>query len=123
MGYGAFMKVKNDLSVPIHLLVQDVDCMYDGGEQGSNLSLFHDVDLQPGQSLPASGTQYIEAKASGGCAFAPSKFTLNVVDVGTIGIEDDSENYFVANNTDPNALSANINNSGQQAQITITVYT
>ena len=122
MGYGAFMSVKNDLTEPIRLLVQDVDCMYDHGEQGSNLSLFHDVTIQPGQSLPASGTQYIEANATGGCFFNPSKFTLNVVNIGTIAIEDDSQNYFVANNSDSDAISANINNSDQQARITITIY-
>lgn len=122
MGYGANMNVKNDLKVPIHLLVQDVDCMYDNGADGSNLSLFHDVVIQPNQSLPASGTQYIEAKGSGSCFFDTSKFTINVVNIGTITIQDDSQKYYVANNSDTDNISANINNSGDQASITITIF-
>ncbi|GLV53315.1 hypothetical protein KDH_01700 [Dictyobacter sp. S3.2.2.5] len=122
MGYGAFMTVKNELPTPLQLFVEDTQCMYDGGQEGSNLSLFNDVVLQSNQILPASGRQYIEAKASGGCFLEPSSFTLNASNIGKVTIVESGNNYYANDNTNPDALSININNSGDQAVITVIVH-
>lgn len=80
MGYGAFFKVQNNRSRPLRLFVTDVNCMYDNGDQGSNLSLFNNATVPGSGALPSDGTQYIEVNASGGCFFQTSTFHLKVTD-------------------------------------------
>ncbi|WP_175967935.1 hypothetical protein [Burkholderia sp. BCC0322] len=75
----------------------------------------------------ASGRIYIEAKNSGSCFFESSRFKLKVTDnsngaiIGTVSFVDSSANWTVASNTNPDVLNVNIDNSGSQATITVTV--
>jgi hypothetical protein len=127
MGYGAFMKVVNNRSDVVQTFVTDVNCMYDGGEDGSDLSLFNNAKIDAGSSVPdAQQGQYIEAKNSGGCFFESSTFTLKVEDgtnhvvIGQVVFEDSSENWnFTSSN--PDVIDVYVNNSGDQAVIQVTV--
>jgi hypothetical protein len=127
MGYGAYMNVINDRSAAIQLFITDVNCMFDGGEEGSNLSLFNNALVKASSSLPESGNQYIEAKNSGGCFGADSTFTLKVEDaenhaiIGSVIFNENYENYAVQSNSNKDVIDVNINNSGDQARITVTV--
>jgi hypothetical protein len=126
MGYGAFMNVVNNRSEPVLLFVTDVDCMFDNGDQGSNLSLFNNAKIAEGSSLPPGGTEYIEAKASGGCFLADSKFTLKVEDsatqtiIGHVAFDDSGGNWTYSNDNE-DVIDVYCNNSGDQARITVTV--
>lgn len=128
MGYGAFLKVVNNRSTPIQGFVTGVECMYDHGEQGSNLSLFNNAVIPGSSSLPASEAgQYIEETGSGECAFLVSTFSLKIEDatnhaiIGQIDFREDSDNYEVSNNDNKDVLDVYLNNSSPQAQIQITV--
>jgi hypothetical protein len=126
MGYGAFMNVINNRSEPILLFITDVACMYDNGDQGSNLSLFNNAKVATTSSLPPGGTQYIEAKASGGCAFSDSTFTVKVEDsstqtiIGHVAFDDPGQNWTYRNDNE-DVIDVYCNNSGDQARITVTV--
>lgn len=126
MGYGAFMNVVNNRSKSIHLFVTDVACMFDNGEQGSNLSLFNNTKVPGGSSLPAAGTQYIEADATGGCFFNDSTFTVKVEDadtktiIGHVAFTDSAENWSYKNENE-DVIDVYCNNSGRQAHITLTI--
>jgi hypothetical protein len=129
MGYGAFMRVTNNRKTDIQLFVTNVQCMYDNGEEGSNLSLFNNAIVPASQALPVPGGngQYIEVKASGGCFFETSTFNLKVedvvnhVEIGEADFSEDDENWSLADNTNKDVIDVMINNSGDQAQIAITV--
>jgi hypothetical protein len=120
MAYGAYMTVTNRTQKPITTLINNVECMYDHGDERSNLSLFNNVTIKPGDSLPGATGQFIKAKASGGCAFKPSYFTLQVVGVGTVGI---SERHSEYSGKSVSGIALGIDNSGKQATITMLVYT
>jgi hypothetical protein len=45
--------------------VQDVECMYDGGLEGSNLQVFENAAIPHDSAWPPNGPQYIEAIGSG----------------------------------------------------------
>lgn len=87
MGQGAFMVVVNLDSQPHHLEVNDVNCMQNGGESGSNLNIWNDVTIEPVSAIPAFGQplQYIEADGSGGCAFEQSHFAIQFDQGGATG--------------------------------------
>jgi hypothetical protein len=52
--------------------------MYLDGEDGSDFGPITSSSLEPGSELPSpGGSQYIEAKASGGCALTDSTFVMN----------------------------------------------
>ena len=129
MGYGALMKVVNNRATPIQTFVTGIVCMYDNGDQGSNLSLFNNVVIAGSTSLPASGEgQYIEEIGSGGCALQESTFSVKIEDAtnhAIIGQVDFTENggndYEVANNDNKDVLDVYLNNSSPQARIQITV--
>ncbi|QGN31675.1 hypothetical protein [Microlunatus sp. Gsoil 973] len=127
MGYGAFFNVQNNRSQSLRLFVTDVQCMYDNGDQGSNLSLFNNAVVSGKSALPASGTQYIEVKASGGCFFQTSTFHLKVTDdangaiIGEADFLEDDNNWNLDKNTNPDVINVMINNSGDQARMTVTV--
>jgi len=127
MGYGAFMNVVNNRSEALRLYVTNVQCMYDNGDQGSNLSLFNNAVVNGGAALPASGTQYIEVKASGGCFFETSTFNLKVTDdsdkaiIGEADLLENDNNWYLDKNTNEDVINVMINNSGDQARITVTV--
>src|SRR4051794_6604614 len=110
MGYGAFMHVTNNRSTPIQLFVTDVTCVYDNGDQGSDLSLFNNTTVGATSSLPGSGNQYIEARNSGDCFLAPSNFTLKVEDagnhaiIGQVVFEESSDNWTVSSNSNTDVI-------------------
>jgi hypothetical protein len=126
MGQGAFMTVENKSKTPIMLFVNGVSCMYDNGEQGSNLQTFNSVEVDPGQQVPSSGKQYIEDKDSGTCAFDTATFTLAVTDskrnsIGTVAFSESSSSYSaVSSNTDLIQVLCS-NDTGDQSIIVVTV--
>ncbi len=119
MGYGAFMRVINTTDGDITLTVGDMNCMYDDGSQGSNLQVFNNVTLQPDVSVPSGGKQYIEAVASGACAFEESYFYINVSDPpgGYFRISEQNKAY--AGRADPPDRMAIAITQGTQAAITV----
>jgi hypothetical protein len=127
MGYGAYMTVINNRTEAIHLYITDVQCMYDDGHDGSELSLFNDAVLQPNTKLPNNDKgQYIEAKASGTCFFDNSQFTVKIEDdsnsaiIGHVAFDDNSEDWKYTNDNE-DVIDVYVNNSGDQAIINITV--
>ena len=127
MGYGAFMSATNNRSAAIKTFVTDVSCMYENGGDGSHLEYFDNLLIGAGSRYPDSGRIYIEAKNSGSCFFESAHFKLNVTDnsngaiIGTVSFVDSSANWTVASNTNPDVLNVNIDNSGNQATISVTV--
>lgn len=127
MGYGAYMHVTNDRSTPIHLFVTDVTCVYDNGTDGSDLSLFNNAIVPASSQLPGSGNQYIEARNSGDCFLVPSYFTLKVEDqgndaiIGSVVFMESDDNWSVSSNSNTDVIDVDIDNSGDQAQIAVTV--
>jgi hypothetical protein len=127
MGYGAFMNVVNNRGQALRLFVTNVECMYDNGAEGSNLSLFNNAVVPATGALPASGTQYIEVKASGSCAFDDSTFNLKVTDdsdqaiIGEADFVESDNNWDLGKNTNEDVINVMINNSGDQARITVTI--
>jgi hypothetical protein len=127
MGYGAFMHVTNNRANQIQLFITDVTCVYDNGDQGSDLSLFNNATVPAASQLPSSGNQYIEARNSGDCFLAPSYFTLKVEDksndaiIGSVVFEETSDNWDVSSNSNTDVIDVDIDNSGDQARIAVTV--
>ena len=123
MGQGAQMTVQNKAKKPIILFINGVNCMYDGGQQGSNLQAFNSVTVQGGQNV---GPQYIEDVDSGGCAFETATFTLVVNDtqsnnIGNVAFSEGSSQY---TGTSSNANLIQVfcsNNSGSESTITVTI--
>lgn len=129
MGYGSQMKIVNNRTTDIHTFVTDVNCMYDQGHEGSELSLFDDAKIPAKHSLPddaGSNGQYIEAKGSGGCVFETSTFTVKIEDasnnavLGRVDFADNDHNWEYSN-TNPSVVDVYINNSGGEGIIRITV--
>lgn len=126
MGYGAYMNVQNNRSGAIKLFITDVQCMYDGGKEGSNLSLFNNANVASGGILPGGRGQYIEAKDSGSCFFESADFTLKVEDasnsaiIGHVKFSDSTANWNCTNDNE-DVIDVFINNSGSQGVITVTV--
>ena len=127
MGYGAYMTVKNERSGSIKLYITDVQCMYDNGKEGSNLSLFNDATVSSNQQLPSgSKGQYIEAKNSGTCALEAAEFTLKIEDasnsaiIGHVKFHDRTASWS-ADNDNEDVIDVLIDNSGDQGTIKVTV--
>jgi hypothetical protein len=128
MGYGAFMKVINNRSTAIKTYVTNINCMYDQGKEGSNLSLFNNALINPHTSLPNDGGhgQYIEANADGTCFFSDSTFTLkieiaeNEIIIGQVDFTDSKEKW-KCKDSNVDVIDVYINNSGKQALIQVTV--
>jgi hypothetical protein len=126
MGYGAFLSVVNNRTASVRLFITDVKCMYDRGDQGSNLSLFDDGLVPANSSLPTNGSEYIEAKSSGSCFFDPSQFTVKVEDadtktiIGHVAFTDSASNWSYSNDNE-DVIDVYCNNSGDQARIRLTV--
>lgn len=114
------MTVKNELEQAVELYITNVQCVYDHGQEGSNLQIFNNTKLGAGQSCPTSGSQYIEAKNSGSCFFDSSEFTLEVQGIGNITFTD-SGNDWTASTTNGAQLKTYVNNSGKQARIDVTI--
>ncbi|HEY0021017.1 MAG TPA: hypothetical protein VGC13_32245 [Longimicrobium sp.] len=118
MGFGAYMRVTNNKSTPVTTLINDVECMYDSGEGGSNPSYFNNLTIPPGQTLPSGVGQYIEAKDSGTCFFVSSHFTLQVIGGNAVFITESGHSYSGESAT---GVAVHIDNSGDQAQIDIRI--
>jgi hypothetical protein len=125
MGFGAFMWVHNVRNDDVLLLISDVECMYDNGSEGSNLEAFNDVIVGAKQYVPSgSGSQYIEAKNSGGCWGVTSKFTLKAYknsDMSAIGHINFTEGGGAYKSDTSGDMSVDIDNSAAQARIHVTV--
>jgi hypothetical protein len=119
MGFGAYMTINNTTAAAVTTLINNVKCMYDNGQEGSNLSLFNNATIAARTQLPAGKGQYIEVKASGGCAFESSHFTVQLKSGGAVEISESSNNY---HGKSVPGIGVNINNSGKQALITLTLY-
>ncbi len=125
MGYGAYMVVKNDTSRPVRTLVTDVNCIFDNGEERSNISIFNDAIIAGNSSLPASGSQYIEAKNSGTCFFEASTFKLKIMNedgtmLSVIDFWDRTAHWNYTQDTS-DWVSVFVNNTSEQGTIKITV--
>jgi hypothetical protein len=55
MGYGAYMKVTNNNPSDVRLYVHSIVCMYNGGEEGSNLNYFNGLEVVSGETQPPEG--------------------------------------------------------------------
>jgi hypothetical protein len=124
MGYGAHMTVVNKSTKGVTTYVNDQNCMYDNGTEGSWLSKFNNLALAPFKSFPESGKgMYIETKASGMCAFENSSFSLKISgltkDSSMLNFSDVSRSWKCSGQ--PGHINVNINNSDNQAMITITL--
>lgn len=75
MGSGAYMQVFNSTTHNVTIWITNINCMHDGGAEGSNLQVFNGAEIRPGQLFPPH-RQYIEADGSGGCWFVASYFNL-----------------------------------------------
>lgn len=120
MGYGSFLTINNQASVPVKSFVQQQTCMYDKGHSGSNLDYFNDLTISAGGSTPR---KYIEAKASGDCAFSNSSFTIRIMKGDShfdMKFTDVSNHHW----TTPDGCSwiqVYVNNSGKQGDLAITI--
>lgn len=80
MGQGAYVKIGNASNQTIEVGYWGFNCMYQNGSDGSDFGPITSMippGIPPGTSLPASGTQYIEADGSGSCALQASSFNMN----------------------------------------------
>jgi uncharacterized protein YjbI with pentapeptide repeats len=125
MGKGANMKIVNSRSDAVSVAVSGVQCMYDNGEQGSNLSRFNATIPANGATLPSGNPQYIEVNASGSCWFDESYFTLTFKDstanvIGTVQIGENDNSYYTKNSPDASKFNVTVY-SGDQYSININV--
>ena len=81
MGKGAHVSIQNSSQNQLDVSYSDFNCMYTDGDEGSNFGPVSG-SVGSGASLPESGRQYIEAKASGLCAFDTSSFTMTLKEPG-----------------------------------------
>jgi len=123
MGYGAHMSIKNNSSKTVKINISAQNCMYDNGAEGSRLAVFNDLTIKAFTSVPSTGGQYIEAKASGSCAFSASTFDLKITglneDAFIVGFRESGNNYHSKNQ--PEHVDVHIDNSRDQAIIIITL--
>jgi uncharacterized protein YjbI with pentapeptide repeats len=125
MGKGANMKIANNRSDAVSVAVSSVQCMYDNGDQGSNLSRFNATIAGGGATLPSGNPQYIEVNASGSCWFDESYFTLTFKDpagnvIGTVQIGENDNSYYTKNTPDTSKFNVTVT-SGDQYSININV--
>lgn len=108
-GVSAVMSVHNASYSAKYLNINNVRCLYDDGEQGSNLSIFegwYDVN----ETFPESGPgQYIEKKRSGKCAKRSASFNVNFAEVGWVKIKSSKdEGFHVVKNTNKKHIDVDI---------------
>lgn len=119
MGFGARMVVVNNDTKSHKLTISNINCMYDNGDEGSNLQVWNNVTIAPFTSIPTIGTQYIEVKASGSCAFQTSTFTVNIDNLISFTISEKNNQYYT--NSHLNSVDVSIDNGGNGKQAIITV--
>ena len=127
MGTGAYMQITNNRSGAVSVEVSGVNCMYDHGTNGSNLSLFNNATIASGEKLPSGSPQYIESNNSDGCAFEQTTFYLTFKDsAGNIigskfELSESDQTWQDWNDVDENFFSVSVTRSGNQFQIGIDV--
>lgn len=124
MGSGAFMRVHHALEdeyAPIVTWIKDVECMYDGGLEGSNLQAFENAVIPHDSAWPPNGPQYIEAIGSGSCAEKWSGFTLHVRELDANIIIEASMGIYNVRDSSTDLLWADINNDWSISKVEITV--
>lgn len=118
MGKGAYMTIVNGSSQNVELGISNVQCMYE--DHFPPLQKF----LPTGQSIVSA---YIEAKASGSCAFENSHFTLDVTsNSGSVGMKfTESGNTWSVDSTKVIGAGLQVTGAsqvaGDQYQIVVTV--
>jgi len=129
MGYGAYLKVRNDSTLTVSLYVADTENMFDYNQQGSNLiSWFDNKSVEPEHSLPDESDsygKYIETAYNAVSNRNEAKFTLRIIN------KQDGENIaeikFQVNANDWTykltnpKVNISINNTDKQAKILITL--
>jgi hypothetical protein len=126
MGYGAYMNVTNNNAADVRLYVHSIVCMYNNGEEGSNLNYFNGLEVVSGQTEPGGQGQYIEAIASEQCITQTSTFTLDVNEItgdgqqplGSLVISEQFNKYY---DNPTGSVEAVVDNDGDQATINVTV--
>jgi hypothetical protein len=127
MGFGAYMKVTNNNPADVRLYIHGIVCMYNGGEEGSDLNYFNGLEVVSGETQPPEGEgEYIEAIASGQCVAEMSTFTIDVNEItgngqepiGSVVISEQFNKYY---DKTTGAVEAVIDNTGDQATIQVTV--
>ena len=121
MGKGADLKVVNNRSDAVTVTVSGIQCMYDGGSQGSNLTPFKNATIPSFASLPdtTGNGQYIEADASGiDCFDNESHFTLTFKDpsgnvIGSVQLGEESSEWYVKGTPDPSLFNVNVTGGDQ----------
>jgi hypothetical protein len=108
------MKVINSTQSSAATTISNVSCMYENGEQGSNLQQFN-ATIGAGQTL---GPIYIESIGSGGCYFEYSYFNLNWNN-NAVTINAADSDY--TSNQAP-GIAVAIDNSGKQSNVVVTLY-
>ena len=127
MGYGAYMNITNDRTAAVTTYVVSVQCVYQNGQNGSHLEQFNDRSIAAGATYPGGRGTYIEANCSGTCFFQSGDFTLKICDgansaiIGNVSFHDMTANWELSDNTNTDVLNVDIDNSGDQAVITVTV--
>lgn len=126
MGKGAFVQIHNACAASFDVSYANFNCMYQHGDEGSNFAPISG-SVAPGANLPSSGAQYIEAKASGSCAFDSSNFTMNIQGPGgAISLpffENDNTWYGPGSYLVGEGLSAFVSvSSGHQYRISVSVH-
>jgi hypothetical protein len=119
MGKGAFMLIVNNDSNSHTTDIQNIHDMYDGGQEGSNLSIWSNRTLSHLDAIPSEGMEYVEAKDDS--AHFDVVFDNGITTV-RISVDDDGYSYSTSNSHLD--LSICVNNEGNengQAFITITI--
>ncbi|MBU2705981.1 hypothetical protein KCM76_08300 [Zooshikella marina] len=97
MGYGAFVHITNGTDQLLQVKTKNDTCMYGTGNWSEVIF--------PGQEYPS---QYIEARASGACAFSPSSVEYSIESVSASGynqiasltLTEQSNNWGVSGSTE-----------------------
>lgn len=120
MGSKALMRVVNSRSIPVTTVITNVVCMYDNGEENSNLSLFNNATVPPGGAVPEENGQFIESKSGlfSSCLTTPSTFTLTVNSptrsIGSVTINTSGSPWKAVRNSNPFSLIPTIDNTAPQ---------
>lgn len=118
MGTAAYLQVVNKTTAPVNVNVYQIECMYDNGENGSNLQVFN-TQVAAGANLPYS-PQFIETDAGLGCIVKASAFTMGFGEIGYVTLQCERDLYSPTSNSNPGQISADIA-AGENAY-NITVY-
>lgn len=121
MGKGAYMLIVNNDSSNHSIDIHNRNCMYDDGDSNSNISLWDNQTLSPLEAMPATGMQYIEAKASGSCTLTTSSFDVTIDGKTTITISESNNTYSCNVDNTQISVQADINNMGNGSQAYITI--